>query len=221
MRNCVAPRVLDQHCWPAARTRAGSSSQIAFFGAFGGLLLCVSLFAQLGEGFSPIHARLTLTVMVVGIIAGMGAGFALVVRLGRHLHHLGVVIVGAGTVVLALTATGARTASTLDLAPGLSLVGVGAGASMGQLFDFILADVGMGRGRLRHRRARGGAAALQRGRRCRPEDDLLLRLRRASTDSRCSRSPPRRAWPRSPPRLRSSSACRCARERQTRHDRPL
>jgi EmrB/QacA subfamily drug resistance transporter len=115
----------------------------AFFGAFGGLLLCVSLFAQLGQGFSPIHAGLTLMAMVLGMFAGMGAGFALVGRLGRHLLHLGIVVVGAGTVVLALTATGARTASTLDLAPGLLLIGAGAGISMGQLFDFILAGVGM------------------------------------------------------------------------------
>ena len=115
----------------------------AFFGAFGGLLLCVSLFAQLGEGFSPIHAGLTLMAMVCGMFAGMGAGFALVGRLGRHLLHLGIVIVGAGTVVLALTVTGARTASTLDLAPGLLLIGAGAGISMGQLFDFILAGVSM------------------------------------------------------------------------------
>jgi EmrB/QacA subfamily drug resistance transporter len=116
---------------------------LAFFGAFGGLLLCVSLFAQLGEGFSPIHAGLTLTAMVVGMIAGMGAGFALIGRLGRHLLHLGVAIVAAGTVVLALTVTGADTASTLDLAPGLFLIGLGAGASLGQLFDFILAGVSM------------------------------------------------------------------------------
>jgi hypothetical protein len=57
---------------------------------------------------------------VVGMIAGMGVGFALVARLGRHLLHVGVLIVAAGTVVLALTVTGARTASTWDLAPGLS-----------------------------------------------------------------------------------------------------
>ena len=116
---------------------------LAFFGAFGGLVLCVSLFAQLGEHFSPMHAGLTLMAMVVGMIAGMGLGLALVGRLGRHLLHLGVVIVAAGTVVLALTVTGAQTASTLDLAPGLFLIGLGAGASMGQLFDFILAGVGM------------------------------------------------------------------------------
>ncbi len=116
---------------------------LAFFGAFGGLVLCVSLFAQLGEHFSPIHAGLTLMAMVVGMIAGMGAGFGLVGRLGRHLLHLGVVVVAAGTVVLALTVSGAHTASTLDLAPGLFLIGLGAGVSLGQLFDFILAGVGM------------------------------------------------------------------------------
>jgi hypothetical protein len=54
-----------------------------------------------------------------------------------------VVVVAAGTVVLALTVTGAQAASTLDLAPGLFLIGLGAGMSMGQLFDFILAGVSM------------------------------------------------------------------------------
>jgi EmrB/QacA subfamily drug resistance transporter len=116
---------------------------LAFFGAFGGLLLCVSLFGQLGEGFSPIHAGLTLMAMVVGMLAGMGAGFALIGRLGRHLLHLGVAILAVGAVALALTVTGARTATTLDLAPALFLLGAGAGMSIGQLFDFILAGVSM------------------------------------------------------------------------------
>ena len=39
--------------------------------------------------------------------------------------------------------TGAHSVSTLDLAPGLFLIGFGARASMGQLFDFILAGEGM------------------------------------------------------------------------------
>ncbi len=116
---------------------------LAFFGAFGGLVLCLSLFTQLGEGFSPIHAGLTLIAMVVGMLAGMGASFALVGRLGRHLLHLGIAVVAAGTVVLGLTVTGTRTATTVDLAPGLFLIGAGTGMSIGQLFDFILAGVSM------------------------------------------------------------------------------
>jgi MFS family permease len=134
----IEPGLLANHTYTS-----GILVALAFFGAFGGLLLCVSLFGQLGEGFSPIHAGLTLLAMVVGMIAGMGAGFALVGRLGRHLLHLGVAIIAAGTVGLALTVTGARTASTWDLAPSLFAIGLGAGASLGQLFDFIMASVTM------------------------------------------------------------------------------
>ncbi|HEY5332641.1 MAG TPA: hypothetical protein VIJ21_03775, partial [Solirubrobacterales bacterium] len=118
---------------------------LAFFGAFGGLVLCLSLFTQLGEGFSPIHAGLALIPMVVGMLAGMGAGMALIGRLGRHLLHLGVAIVAAGTIGLALTVTGAETVSAWDIAPSLFAIGLGLGlgASIGQLFDFILAGVSM------------------------------------------------------------------------------
>jgi len=122
---------------------SGIAVQLAFFGAFGGLFLCVSLFTQLGEHFSPIHAGLTLTPMVVGMIIGMGLSFALVARLGRHLIHGGIVLVAAGTAGLALTVAGALSASTWDLAPSLFVIGLGAGTSFGQLFDFILAGVEM------------------------------------------------------------------------------
>jgi EmrB/QacA subfamily drug resistance transporter len=134
----IEPRLLANRSYTS-----GILVALAFFGAFGGLVLCVSLFAQLGEHFSPIHAGLTLMAMVVGMIAGMVTGMALVGRLGRHLLHLGVLVVAAGTIVLAMTVTGSRMASTLDLAPGLFLIGLGAGGSIGQVFDFILAGVGM------------------------------------------------------------------------------
>jgi EmrB/QacA subfamily drug resistance transporter len=122
---------------------SGLLVSLALCGAFGGLLLCVSLFGQLGEHFSPIHAGLTLLPMVVGMIAGMGAGFALIRPLGRHLLQLGIGVIAAGAVTLAVTVAGARTASTWDLTPALLLIGIGAGASLGQLFDFILAGVTM------------------------------------------------------------------------------
>jgi EmrB/QacA subfamily drug resistance transporter len=128
----------------ANRTYLGGIAVVlALFGAFGGLLLCVSLFGQLGEGWSPIHAGLTLTPMVVGMILGMVGSFALVNRLGRHLLHVGILLIAAGAVVLALILTDARTASTWDLIPGLVLIGAGAGASIGQLFRFVLTSVNM------------------------------------------------------------------------------
>src|SRR6185437_6403494 len=122
---------------------SGIAVALSLFGAFSGLLLCVSLFGQLGEGWSPIHAGLTLTPMVVGMIIGMVAGTMAVARLGRRVVHIGLLVIAAGAAVLALTLTGAHSASSWDLLPGLFLIGAGAGASIGQLFRFILSSVSM------------------------------------------------------------------------------
>jgi hypothetical protein len=81
--------------------------------------------------------------MVLGLLAGMALSFALVKPMGRHLLHLGVVLMAAGAVTLALSISGAHSASTWELAPALLLLGMGLGVSGGQLFDFILAGVTM------------------------------------------------------------------------------
>ncbi len=122
---------------------SGIAVVLALFGAFGGLLLCISLYGQLGEGWSPIHAGLTLTPMVVGMIIGMVTSTALVARLGRHLLHVGIALIATGTLALALVLTGVHTASTWDLVPSLLFIGAGLGASFGQLFQFILTSVTM------------------------------------------------------------------------------
>jgi MFS family permease len=113
---------------------SGITVALALFGAFGGLLLCVSLYGQLGAGWSPIHAGLMLTPMVVGMILGMIGSLAVVRRLGRHVLHIGILLIALGAVGLA---------STSALVPGLLLIGAGAGASIGQLFQFILSSVSM------------------------------------------------------------------------------
>jgi MFS family permease len=118
---------------------SGVAVALALFGAFGGLLLCISLYAQLGEGWSPVHAGLALTPMVAGMIIGMVGSLALVKRLGRHLLHIGIVLIAVGAIVLALTLRG----GTWDLVPVLLLIGVGVGACVGQLFRFILTSVTM------------------------------------------------------------------------------
>jgi EmrB/QacA subfamily drug resistance transporter len=122
---------------------SGISVMLFLFGAFGGLLLCVSLYGQLGEGWSPIHAGLSLTPMVIGLILGMTVSGMLVERLGRHLLHIGILLMAAGATTLALMLSGVSTASTWDLVPGLLLVGAGVGTVLGQIIQFILAAVSM------------------------------------------------------------------------------
>jgi predicted MFS family arabinose efflux permease len=121
----------------------GIAVVLALFGAFAGLLLCVSLYGQLGEGWSPIRAGLMLTPMVVGMILGMAGSLALVQRLGRHLLHVGILLIAAGAACLALVLSSTVAASTWNLVPGLFLIGAGAGAAIGQLFRFILTSVSM------------------------------------------------------------------------------
>ncbi len=122
---------------------SGIAVMLSLFGAFGGLLLCVSLYGQLGEGWSPIHAGLTLTPLVIGLIAGMVVSGALVKRLGRHLLHIGVLFIAAGAATLAISLTGVQSVSTWGLVPGLLLVGAGVGTVLGQIIEFILAAVRM------------------------------------------------------------------------------
>jgi EmrB/QacA subfamily drug resistance transporter len=122
---------------------SGIAVVLALFGAFGGLLLCISLYGQLGEGWSPVHAGLALTPMVVGMIVGMAGSTAAANALGRHLLHIGIALIGAGTIAIAVVVTGAHSASTWDLVPGLFVVGMGLGASFAQLFGFILGGVSM------------------------------------------------------------------------------
>ena len=122
---------------------SGIAVILALFGAFGGLILCVSLYGQLGEGWSPIHAGLTLTPMVVGMMLGMMSSTALVSRLGRHLLHIGILLIGVGTTVLALSLVGTSAATSWDLVPGLFLIGAGLGGGLGQLFQFVLTSVTM------------------------------------------------------------------------------
>lgn len=122
---------------------SGIAVSLALFSAFSGLLLCVSLYGQLGERWSPIHAGLTLTPMVIGLTIGMVASQALVKKLGRHLLHVGVTLIAVGAVVIAVVARGQGAPSSWDLVPGLALVGLGLGASFGQLFGFILQSVTM------------------------------------------------------------------------------
>lgn len=116
---------------------------LMFFGSFAGLLLVISLFCQIGERFSAIHAGLTIVPMSVGLVIAMLASYGVVEQLGRRLIHLGAALVAVGAAAIALVAGGTASVGSWSLAPGLFVVGLGGGCAFGQLFDFILAGVSM------------------------------------------------------------------------------
>lgn len=124
---------------------------LTFFAATSGLLLVVSLFAQLGLGFTPLRAGLTLAPLSFGIAGAAIVSYPLVAKLGRHVLHAGLAVMTVGLLVLATTA-GLHRPTTIAglngpattawrLVPALLVCGLGMGLVFAPLFDIILAGV--------------------------------------------------------------------------------
>jgi EmrB/QacA subfamily drug resistance transporter len=115
---------------------------VLFFGGFGGVLLCSTLFLQIGQGFTPIHAAVCTVPMTVGLVVGSAlSGGLLGPKYGRVVLQAGVAIgaIGWGLVVFALRGHG--TVGFVGFMPGLFVAGLGFGLIVAPMFDIILASV--------------------------------------------------------------------------------
>ncbi|HVA75772.1 MAG TPA: hypothetical protein VNF71_14535, partial [Acidimicrobiales bacterium] len=64
---------------------AGLIFAVLFFAGLGGTLLCATLFLQIGQGFTPIHAALCTVPLTVGLVIGSGlSGAVLGPKFGRR-----------------------------------------------------------------------------------------------------------------------------------------
>ena len=117
---------------------------LAFFGVVVGFSLGFGLFLQLGLGYSAMHASLTSTSMAVGAFVGSALSGTLGAKLGRRILHLGLAVMGVGTVgfLLVLDHAGAGVTGW-DMTAPLVVYGLGMGAIFVPLFDLILGDVRM------------------------------------------------------------------------------
>lgn len=122
---------------------AGLATIVVFFAGMIGTLLVLTLFLQLGEHFSAIHAGVTLAPFAVGTAIGATlAGALLVPKFGRTVLQVACVVMAAGVLWLRQTveAHGLDTTTLMLVAPQL-VVGIGMGLMVAPLFDFILASV--------------------------------------------------------------------------------
>jgi EmrB/QacA subfamily drug resistance transporter len=121
----------------------GLATIVVFFATMAGTLLVLTLFLQLGEHFTPIHAGLTMAPFAAGsAIGAVLAGAVLVPHLGRYVLQGACVVMAAGIWWLhqAIAAHGLETGSLQLAAPQL-LTGAGIGMTISPLFDFVLAAV--------------------------------------------------------------------------------
>ncbi len=146
------------------RFTAGLLVGLIFFAGLMGLTLILSVYLQLGLGFSPLRAGLTQSPWAFGTAVGAVAGHVLSARFGgRRLLVGGTAVLAAGVVALLVTLTVADgPVSSMALLPSLLVLGIGMGCSMAPYFDIVLAavdehEVGSASGTLTAAQQVGGA----------------------------------------------------------------
>ena len=112
------------------------------FASFSGLMYVISLYFQLGLGYSPTQTSLALIPLTVGIIAGSGISTALIARLGRLIVLIGmlVTILGVATMLFVVVTVGLD-ATWWHNAIATALIGTGAGICFSSVFSTALGDI--------------------------------------------------------------------------------
>ena len=118
------------------------AAALAFFLGIASFGLVLTLFLQLGLGFSALHAGLTFLPFSAGVLLSSGAAARLAPRFGRGVTMAGALVIAAGMVglIAAVHHYGAAV-TTWDLVPGLVAAGLGLGAVIAPLADIVLAGV--------------------------------------------------------------------------------
>jgi len=132
---------------------AGMIVNLLFFGAFSAFTFTLALYLQIGLGFSPLTAGLTLLPFSIGSVVGSMASIPLPQRLGRRIVAVGMLIMTVAMGGLLLTVQFSGTVATpWTLTPATLVAGLGFGMVVVRLVDIILAGV--------HQRDAGSASGV-------------------------------------------------------------
>jgi EmrB/QacA subfamily drug resistance transporter len=120
----------------------GIAIAVTFFLGVTSFALILTLFLQIGLGFTPLHAGLTFLPFSGGVLVASAAAARLAPRFGRGVTMTGALVMAAG--MAGLIATVARygaAVTTAELVPGLIVAGLGMGTVLAPLADILLAGV--------------------------------------------------------------------------------
>jgi EmrB/QacA subfamily drug resistance transporter len=121
---------------------AGALVLMLYFGGMVGSMLALTLFMQIGEHFSAIHAGLTVIPFSLGTAVTAPVAATLMQKHGgRVLIQAGGLLSLAGYVLLALVLSSVTHISTWGLVGPLLVVGLGMGLFIVPVFDTIVAAV--------------------------------------------------------------------------------
>jgi EmrB/QacA subfamily drug resistance transporter len=117
----------------------GMAIAMTFFLGIASFGLVLTLFLQLGLGFTALHAGLTFLPFSLGVLVSSGAAARLAPRFGRGVTMAGALIMAAAmtSLIVAVHHYGAAV-TTWELVPGLVGAGLGLGAVIAPLADIVL-----------------------------------------------------------------------------------
>jgi EmrB/QacA subfamily drug resistance transporter len=114
-----------------------------FFAVLAGYFLTLSIFMQIGAGFSVLEAGLTGIPFSVAVAITSGiSGPLLVPRFGRTVLTAGALLMALGLCLISLVVhfVGAAVTPVMIIGP-LAVAGMGMGAVVSPIFSFVLSDV--------------------------------------------------------------------------------
>jgi EmrB/QacA subfamily drug resistance transporter len=122
---------------------AGLATVLVFFAGMIGLMLVFTLYLQLSQDYSAIEAGLAMIPWSLGTAVGAGVGAGVLgPKFGRPTLHGGLAVMLLGVLgMIAVVGSAAGDVSALNLAGPEVLAGIGMGAMLAPLFDFVLAGV--------------------------------------------------------------------------------
>jgi len=116
---------------------AGVVTNVVYQMMMASFFLVLALYLQDGRGLSALESGLIFLPLGLGYFAASAASVKLAQRLGRQVLALGALIVSAGYLLLAATASD----STGWLIPGLVVAGIGMGFAIAPMPSIVLAGV--------------------------------------------------------------------------------
>jgi EmrB/QacA subfamily drug resistance transporter len=120
----------------------GIAVALTFFLGVTSFALILTLFLQIGLGFTPLHAGLTFVPFSGGVLLASGAAARLAPKFGRGVTMTGALVIAAGMAGLSLIVRHyGQAVTTTELLPGLIVAGLGMGTVLAPLADILLAGV--------------------------------------------------------------------------------
>lgn len=121
---------------------AGTGLSLVYFAGFIGLLFALSLYLQIGLGWTALHAGLAILPFAAGILVGGAVSDYAARKLGRGVLLLGAAVVACCiTAIIGVVHADGTALSGLHLLPALLAAGVGSGLVIAPSVDVVLSGI--------------------------------------------------------------------------------